>query len=135
MNVVTYVLCTYLVVIKCIGNVAQSHRTNLIRDHRDSFQILCGHTAHASFVTVIFNLLFTVTYRRDRSIREAYEERFMTERPVSADAKTPQYTPALRPPLFRFYSFIISFVPVTLGSISKDGWRSGEERPFWQTRG
>lgn len=53
--------------------------------------MLCEYTfvktAHECFVTLIFTLLFTVTYRRDRSIREAYEERFMTERPVSVDTK------------------------------------------------
>lgn len=31
----------------------------------------------------IFIFIITVTYRRDRGVREAYEERFLPERPVS----------------------------------------------------
>lgn len=71
----------------------QQKKTSLITETR--FQ-MCVYkfvkTAHVYFVTVSFNLLFTVAYRRDRSIREAYEERFMSERPVSVDTKTSQYT-------------------------------------------
>lgn len=114
----------------------QKQTSSVITETR--FQ-MCGYTfvrtAHACFVTVIFNLLFTVTYRRDRSIREAYEERFMTDRPVSVHTKTSQHTSALHHPLFCFYSLITLILSIMVGSISKDSWRSGEERPLWQTRG
>lgn len=33
--------------------------------------------------SIFHSLPFAVTYRRDRSIREVYDERFLTERPVS----------------------------------------------------
>lgn len=49
--------------------------------------------------------------------------------------KTSQHTSALHPPLFCFYSPITLILSIMVGSISKDSWRSGEERPLWQTRG
>lgn len=41
----------------------------------------------------------------------------------------------LYPPLFCFYSLITLILLIWVGSISKDSWRSGEERPLWETRG
>lgn len=41
------------------------------------------HVYTYSVYSVFLALSFAVTYRRDRSIREVYDERFVTERPVS----------------------------------------------------
>lgn len=37
----------------------------------------------------IHSLPCTVTYRRERSVREVYEERFLSDRPVSVCEKQP----------------------------------------------
>lgn len=75
-----------------------------------SLKISLKKTAHAYILlTLVYYLIFTVTYRRDRSIRDAYEERFMTERPVSVHTKASQCTSASHP-AFCSYSILVFFL-------------------------
>lgn len=68
--------------------------------------VIFEKTAHAYILlTLVYYLICTVTYRRDRSIRDAYEERFMTERPVSVHTKASQCTSALHPAFCSHYLF------------------------------